>query len=114
MKRVPYKDVQIVWVNDFYDWPLSGVGLHNGRVVRFKREDIDDEVFVLTALTRRQRLKEWYRRTLFGICVGWHWHYKDGKRAYRFGRSPQWFWGALTNLYYKRAPFRYPFFQWKW
>ena len=112
------EDVEIIFVSNYYDWPLSGVCRYNGVTYWFDRTAGEDdwlEQFELTKLSALQRFNKWLRRTMFGVCVGFHWHYKDGKRAHYFKRRwPKWFWGMLSNLYYKRAPWRYPFFEWEW
>lgn len=115
---VPYQDIRVIFVSDYYDGPLSGVCRYKGATCSFNRDWSDDEdTFVsVQELSVSERLRKWGSRTIFGICVGWHWHYGlDGKRARYFGgRHPKWIWGALTNIYFKRPMFARPFFGWQW
>lgn len=106
--------IKIVFVSSYYDHPLSGVCTFNGKTYWFDAE-YGEETVTLRRMRAFERLQKWARRTLFGVCVGWHQHYKDGKRARYFGgRHPKWFWGALANLYYKRKPLDRAFFRWEW
>ena len=44
----------------------------------------------------------WWKRTLFGVCVGWHHHRdKDGMQRKTFGgRKPKWFFDRLLCGYF--------------
>tara|TARA_Y100000034_G_scaffold34222_1_gene41919 strand:- start:2588 stop:2947 length:360 start_codon:yes stop_codon:yes gene_type:complete len=102
-------EIEIIFVSGFYDWPLTGICKFKGKTYKFKRvfdEQIEDynEYMILIKLNTIQRLREWCKRTYFGICVGFHEHYKNGKRyTYYHARKPRWFWKRLFNLYYREA-----------
>lgn len=99
-------EVDIIFVSSFYDWPLMGVCRYDGKTYKFQREPMveDDysEYFNLQKLSFFERLHKWWKRTLFGICVGFHCHYKNNKRwqKYYSMRRPRWFWQILFKLYY--------------
>lgn len=104
---VPSKDVEIIFVRTFYDWPLAGDGRYGGRVVSFQREDFDSEDFDVEFLNRVERLRAWLHRTAFGVCIGWHWHYKNGTRSSSYRpRKPKWLRSALHNTYFYGRPWR--------
>lgn len=98
---VKYDEVEIIFVSNYYDHPLSGVCKYNGKTYWFENE-YQEDYMQIRLMDCGERLKKWYRRTLFGICVGFHWHYKDGKRArYFYTRRPKWLFRLLFKWYYR-------------
>jgi hypothetical protein len=95
-----YKDVDIIFVSNYYDHPLAGDCIYQGKTHKFEWEYQDDNIY-LEKLNTFQRIKHWYSRTLFGLCVGWHYHYKRNKKpSYFHYRKPEWLYKMLFNLYY--------------
>lgn len=100
---VKYDEVEIIFVSNYYDHPLSGVCSYQGKIYWFENE-YQEDMMQLRLLNRWERLKKWYFRTLFGICVGWHWHYKNGKRANHFyTRKPKWLFALLFKWYFRKS-----------
>lgn len=94
-------DLDIVYVNSFYDIPLAGLCRYNGKIERFEvdYDTLKAEIFLLTPW---QRFKALLNKKLFEICVGSHWTYKNGKRScYFYWRKPVIIHKMLHNLYYK-------------
>lgn len=100
--RVPADKIRVIFVSNYYDHPLSGVCAVNGRTYSFEREYCSRWA-TITRLNRWHRVRLWSKRTAFGICVGWHQHYVNGKKArFYHTRRPRLLHQMLSNLYYGR------------
>jgi len=100
-------DFEIVFVSNFYDLPLQGLGRKDGRWVEFVISDDGEEAtYLLRPLTALQALRWRGRQRLFEMCVGTHWSYRHGKRDSSFyWRRPEWLHKLLFALYYRRIPY---------
>lgn len=100
--RARYEKIQplFVWHSNYYDHPLSGVARINGRDWWFTCGYHENWV-LLRRMGRAESFRQWVRRTKFGLMVGWHCHYKDGRRFCFFGgRRPKWFFRRLATSYW--------------
>lgn len=101
------RELDIVFVQRFYDIPLSGLCRYNGKIERFET-DYDTEESTIHFLTPLQRAKELFNKKMFEICVGTHQTYKEGKRHhYFYWRKPTFLHVALYKLYYWYARKKY-------
>lgn len=105
MIRIKYADMHFVFVRGFYDLPLEGTCMHDGKLHQFVIDPHDDndevDYYILTPMTRWERIKAKINQTAFEWCVGYHWTYTDSRRTTGFYyRSPQWFFKLLFSLYY--------------
>lgn len=101
--RVPYNQVDWVWVSDHYDLHLSGLARHDGVLMRFQTPQFYwCNRRVLTPQVRMFRMSfaekcRWLaRKRWFEFCVGRNWTYPDRRLGQRT-RRPRW----LCDLYYK-------------
>lgn len=98
---IPRKELDIVYVMNFYDLPLKGLCRYQGKIQLFET-DYETEETTITLLSTFTRLKLLWRKKLFEICIGNHWTYKNGKRTgYFYWRNPEWFHRILYNLYFR-------------
>ena len=101
------RELEIVYVDAFYDIPLGGLCRYNGKIERFK-VDYETEEATIIYLTHWQRFKELYHKKLFEICVGTHQSYVNNKRPnYFYWRKPKILHKILYKLYYKSVPWRW-------
>lgn len=99
--KIPYNDLNIVWVSNFYDYPLEGICRPNGELMKFTVDD-DDYMYFVEPLTGWQKFKWLFNMKMFELCVGKHWSYKDNKRqTFFYYRKPEWLFRFLFKLYYK-------------
>jgi hypothetical protein len=105
--RVPYKDVEWVWIADHYDIHLGGLARHKGELMRFETPGFYWSTRRrLSPVVRLYRLSwaekaVWLRRKrTFEVCVGRHWTYPDRRLGHR-SRKPRWLREALSWLYYR-------------
>lgn len=80
---VKLKDIHILWVCDFYDFPRSGAGLVNGSRIYFKHKPdggIHPGDYYIYAPPQEVWDKLIEKNDLFIKHVGNHWNYVDGKR----------------------------------
>lgn len=99
MITITYKELyeNLVYVENYYDIPLSGLCTHKNQLVRFKVVDSEEEnlEYEIIPLTWLQKMKALTQKKLFEICVGMHWTYKDGKRLGDFEGFT-----TLTKIYF--------------
>jgi hypothetical protein len=101
-------DMRFVFVSDFYDMPLNGICLCDGKLCEFDG-DYDTGAFTIKPPAWWQKVFWLWRKRLFEICVGHHWTYDaSGKeRSAAFScRSPRWLYRALFKAYYWRSTLR--------
>lgn len=88
-------DLDIIFVTDYYDIPICGLCMHEGRVERFELEDFEEAMYNIVPLTASQRFFALVDKKLFEMFVGLHWSYDKPNKRYHY--RPQWCWG----IYYK-------------
>ncbi len=89
---IPFAKVDIHWVGDYYNGPLSGVGLCNGKRVYFFCEDEihDERIYGLYDLTAEQWAYEDQKQADFIALVGDFWDYRPGsKRQYHHSAATE-------------------------
>jgi hypothetical protein len=100
-QRIEPCDLQYLWINDYYDGPLTGMTLFNGEKHWFKIKRASNRrgnLYFLYKLTPDQITHEEYWHKMFEKYVGTHWTYINGKRqAGGVHSSGQW------NEYYEAA-----------
>lgn len=104
---VPYKEMDFVFVSNHYDMHLSGLCKFNNEFCRFQIVEFDinfDEnpEYYIYKLTTKEKIKWLYRKTLFELCIGYHWTYPYRKNGLK-PRKPDWFWQIIHNLYFHKA-----------
>ena len=102
VKCVPYEyfKIDLVWVCNYYDIPLSGICHNNGKLCRFET-DYDTLEVSIYSLTTSEKVKLKIRQKLFEWFVGYHWTYPYRKQGHRFYyRWPKWFWKLVFRVYY--------------
>jgi hypothetical protein len=95
----------IIYVSSYYDGPLEGLTKYKGKLCKFLCVD-DDEYYYydIYSLTAWEKIKELWKKKKFELCVGYHWSYKNGKRASGFYyRKPQWLYKWLFRMYYNKS-----------
>ena len=104
---VKQQEMKYVWIEDHYDYHLSGSCLRNGKLCRFEIDDwgVDDWItpsFLVYQLTTGQKISWKIRQKMFEWSIGYHWTYKDGKlMASSYGhRRPKWLWNSIFKTYY--------------
>lgn len=98
------KDVNFVWVADYYDMPLSGICRLHGKLHRFSGDySLETERYQIYRMSLKEKLRWLLRKNLFEFCVGKHWTYLNGQRNYDryLERRDNWFWRLTQKLYYK-------------
>lgn len=94
---IPAEDLDLVWVSDYYDQPLTGLCRVDGRWCAFDWGYRQPTVAV-TELRPWSRWRWWARKRLFERCVGYHWSYGPQHRAFDPGTTST----LLFKLYYAR------------
>lgn len=84
MKTVSWQEFKsgILWVKDFYDWPISGVANFEGKRIFFKCTEEDDNgerIFGIYDIPDWTEMDQ--KHVDFCKYVGEHWNYVDGKRG---------------------------------
>ena len=93
-------NLHILYVIRFYDIPLEGLCLHQGKIEKFI-VDYDTLQATIIHLSTLQRFHYLLKKKLFELCVGNHWTYKDGQRnSIYYERQPTCLHKALFNIYY--------------
>jgi hypothetical protein len=103
-REIRLNDLSIQWVNDYWDGPLSGMGMIDGELVYFQCEDQDDELnrsYGIYRLTAEQLAQEEERHADFNRLVGtyWDWSLPASLRSYK----PR---DTHGEFYEKHPPFR--------
>ena len=94
-------ELDIVYVDAYYDMPLGGLCRYNGKIERFK-VDYETQEAQIILLSPWQRLKALWSKKLFEICVGKHQTYVNGKKSsYFYFRKPEILYKLLYKLYFK-------------
>jgi hypothetical protein len=94
------QELEIIYVTDYYDIPLSGLCRYNNRIERFEYNEENQEYHIIH-LTRYQRIVELFRKKLFEICVGTHQSYVNNKKpSFFYWRKPVILHRILFKLYY--------------
>jgi hypothetical protein len=110
LPRLPEDEVRLLWHDDFWDGPLSGVLEYRGeRLWYLLHEEAPESEpgwyrrFLVVRLTPDQLREEEYWQDLFGRCVGTHADYGDSGRV--LGElQPKERWSEFYDAYAKRAP----------
>ena len=108
---VPRTEINIVFVSDFYDAPLSGLCMWNGKLANFKIENLMEDAparYSIFPLGFFGRLRARIQKRLFEICVGHHWSYPDRENGAEYGDNnyPAWVAYILFTTYYGQWPMR--------
>lgn len=94
---VRYLEVRHYW--NYYDHPLDGVCLIDGRWFWFEWNHHDD-VALVRPMTMLECIKDWFRWLAFYWMVGRHTTITNGKRGEYVGHKG-WFGNMLERLYYR-------------
>lgn len=107
LAKIPYDQMDFVWITDHYDIHLSGLCRVDGELMLFKIVDVSDNEmpsYVVYPLTRLQKVKWLWKKWLFEVCIGEHWSYPQRKKGIHFYiKSPTWFWSTVFALYYWKS-----------
>lgn len=96
------KEIYFIFVEDFYDLPLTGTCRVNGEYMRFELKDEESMDYYCFRMSLSEKIKSKIGQRLFEICVGYHHTYNGNKKMSHFRyRRPRWFYKILFNLYYK-------------
>lgn len=101
--RVSYKDMNYVFITNFYDRPLSGFCMHEGELHRFEETDesCENDEYEVYKMTRWEKNRAWFSQKCFELCVGTHWSWGGGRRKdYFYWRRPKWLHKILFKVYY--------------
>ena len=113
MIKVPYSDMDFVWINGHYDIHLQGLCRYDGALCKFYtdgdtfynavgwwNEEYEIDCYV-TPIVGWERLKWKLRKIAFEICIGYHWTYPQRKQGVHFyTKRPKWFWRIVFKSYY--------------
>lgn len=105
--KVHYKDMNYVFVSDYYDGPISGTCIHNNELHKFEAvydsiTEMHNEYYIIHPLTPWGKVKAKVRQWSFEICVGTHMSWNGNKRrSFYYIRSPKWLHKCLFYLYYR-------------
>lgn len=102
---IPYKDLDIVFVTNYYDVPLSGTCIHDGKLCEFEcsSEHDDPLMYAIYRLSFLQKIKAKFTQWKFEQCVGYHWSYHSGKKTtYFYIRKPKWLYTMLYKWFYRK------------
>lgn len=100
-----YEDMNWLHVFNHYDIHLSGLCYYKNKICWFQIEEWDaDEVFYyIYALPFKDKLSLLWSSSLFNLCIGPHWSYKEKHKGKPFKiKYPRWFWLIVFNMYYHR------------
>lgn len=94
-----------VFVSGFYDHPLTGTCLYQGKLCKFHIEALESgeesDYYIITPMTLWERFKARFDQKMFELCVGTHWSYDGNKRrSFYYVRSPAWLHNLLFKSYY--------------
>lgn len=102
---IPAKALNVVFVSNFYDYPLTGLCRLNGKLCWF--DSISHKRFKIFSLNVAEKAEKLFDKWIFEALVGVHWSTKPRRR---WGdRKPAWLRNFLSNAYYAingDAPFR--------
>jgi len=99
--KIPYNDLNIVWVSNYYDYPIEGICRQKGELMKFTVDD-NDYLYNLESLTPWQKFKWLFNKKMFEICVGYHWSYQNNARqSFFYYRKPEWLFRFLFKAYFK-------------
>lgn len=105
MIKVRWDQMHYVFITNFYDVPLTGTCLHEGKLCRFEMEWVDEsdsDYYLVYPLTFVERVKAKINQWCFEVCVGHHWSYGGLRRkSFFYYRRPQWLYKLLFRLYYR-------------
>ena len=79
--KISHDDFKWLFIADYYDGPISGLAIFEGRVVRFCcfPEDVASQsIYVFHELTQKELADELRQKTRFEEMVHTHWSY-DGE-----------------------------------
>jgi hypothetical protein len=113
-----FKRENIIFCSSFYDYPLCGLFLHDGKICSFYSgslydlldpENIFYEIGELSLVEKIKKICSW---KLFELCVGTHWSYPYGEKQYLYDRKD----GSKEIGYKRRTSYhlRKPKRFWKW
>lgn len=88
----------ILWVSNYWDWPLSGIAMYENRRVFFNctdmwwedGESLDIRIFTLYDLPAKLWVEVDARYESFCKHVGTHWNYEDGERVGEVRPQSEW------------------------
>lgn len=109
--RIERADVRLLWHDDFWDGPLSGMLMHRGQECWFQMiAENEDEApgwyrrFAVLQLSPEQHAEEHRWHMHFQRCVGGHCDYQeDGSRPVGTARHREQ-WAEFYDAYQQRAP----------
>lgn len=118
MGKLPYKNLKLVWVTDFYDRPMKGLCKYMGSICYF--EGFYGCKFVqIYSLNNFEKVKWRLNKKLFEIMIGYHWSYPERDNGakprntrfkkldnflfgFYFGYVKKLFWGSVMKNKWKR------------
>jgi hypothetical protein len=95
LPRIERHDITLLWVSDFWDVPLTGMLLYQGRKYWFQTTEDPREneaaelIYLVIELTAEQLREKEYWHELFRQKVGTHWDYDEHGHSSLEGRKPQ-------------------------
>lgn len=89
---IRYSELDIVFVESYYDIPLEGLCLYKNKIERFEVVDYDLADYKIVPLTTFQRWSALLNKRMFEFCVGTHWSYKLPKDQRFVRRRADDFW----------------------
>tara|TARA_Y100000310_G_scaffold56232_1_gene51642 strand:+ start:47682 stop:48092 length:411 start_codon:yes stop_codon:yes gene_type:complete len=108
LTRIPYEEVDFVWISNHWDMHLSGLCRYNKKLCYFDNvDDIYDnklkDIYVsIHNLIFDEKIEWIIRKKLFEWCVGYHWTYPHRESGVHYRkRSPRWFWQFIQDAYYR-------------
>ena len=98
--RIPADKMTLHHHCSYYDHPLNGVCIVNGRWWWFDRA-YGSRWAECRPMATPEKVKRSLKHLLFVSLVGGHTTYSGGKRAHSVVRQPRWLWRRLATVYYR-------------
>lgn len=103
MIKIQYIDLDIVYVSNYYDHPLSGLCMYENELCKFDWQYSEDEVIIIK-MSYKEKLKALLSKKMFELCVGYHQTYVNNKKSsWFYYRNPKWFFKLLYKFYYRSS-----------
>jgi hypothetical protein len=109
--RIDRAEVRMLWHDEFWDGPMSGMLIHQDRECWFQMvAESEDEAsgwyrwFAVLVLSPEQHAEEQQWHELFRECVGGHSDYPESGRRPAGDVRPREQWSGFYDLYRQRVP----------
>lgn len=101
--QVNPNDFQIVWVENYWDYPVSGLALVGNKLHYFYDiSGLGDHTVSVQPLSFIPKLKWLLKKRLFEICVGYHWTYGPKHKEFDTTKRQTF----LYKVYYAKSIWR--------